>query len=56
MVKLVRAHNLLEYLGLAQSAITLDAHLDWAARDDITYLNFLNKILEDEFDARRKRS
>jgi DNA replication protein DnaC len=56
MVELERARNLLESLGLAQSAFALDAHLDWAAREDTTYLSFLNRILEDESDARRKRS
>lgn len=56
MVELERTRSLLESLGLAQSAYTLDSHLDWAAREDSTYLSFLNRILEDESGARRKRS
>ncbi len=56
MVEIERARNLLELLGLSQSAITIDAHLDRAAREESTYLSFLNRILEDESDARKKRS
>jgi DNA replication protein DnaC len=42
--------------GLTQSAIALDAHLDYAAREDSSCLSFLNRLLNDESDARRKRS
>lgn len=47
---------MLENLGLGQAAITLDAQLDHAGRNEITYLEFLNRLLMDESDFRRKRS
>lgn len=56
MVELERARNLLEGLGLNQSSVTLDAQLDHAAREDSTYISFLNRLLDDESDFRRARS
>jgi len=56
MIELERTRLMLENLGLAQAALTLDSHLDYAARSEITYLEFINRLLEDEVDFRRKRS
>ena len=47
---------MLENLGLTQAALTLDSHLDYAARSEMTYLEFINRLLKDEADFRRKRS
>lgn len=56
MVELEQTRLMLENLGLSQAAITLDSHLDYAARSEITYLEFINRLLKDEADFRRKRS
>ena len=56
MVELEHARLMLENLGLAQSALTLDSHLEYATREESTYLRFLNRLLSDESDARRRRS
>lgn len=56
MMELERARILLENLGLVQSSLTLDGHLEYATREESTYLSFLNRLLEDESDVRRKRS
>lgn len=56
MVELEHARLMLENLGLAQSALTLDSHLEYAIREESTYLSFLNRLLADESDARRRRS
>ena len=56
MVELEQTRLMLENLGLSQAAITLDSHLDYAARSEITYLEFINRLLKDEADFKRKRS
>lgn len=56
MVELEQTRMMLESLGLSQAAVTLDAQLDYATRTEITYLDFLNRLLGDESDFRRKRS
>lgn len=50
MVELEQTRLMLENLGLSQAAITLDSHLDYAARSEITYLEFINRLLKDEAD------
>jgi DNA replication protein DnaC len=56
MVELEQTRMMLENLGLGQAAVSLDAQLDHAGRGDITYLEFLNRLLLDESNFRRKRS
>jgi DNA replication protein DnaC len=56
VIQLEQTRLMLENLGLGQAAITLDAQLDHAGRNEITYLEFLNRLLMDESDFRRKRS
>lgn len=56
MVELEHVRLMLENLGLTQSALTLDSHLEYATREESTYLRFLTRILQDESDIRRKRS
>jgi len=56
MLELERTRLMLENLGLTQAALTLDSHLDYAARSEMTYLEFINRLLKDEADFRRKRS
>ena len=56
MVELEHVRLMLENLGLSQSALTLDSHLEYSTREESTYLRFLSRLLEDECDARRKRS
>lgn len=56
MVELERARLMLENLGLTQSALALDNHLEYATREESTYLRFLNRLLEDETEVRRRRS
>jgi len=56
MVELERARGMLEMLGLAQSADALDAHLEYAAREQPTYIKFLNRLLDSESESRKKRS
>lgn len=43
---------LLERVGLTQIAAVLPAHLDRAARDDLSYADFLQGLLEEEATAR----
>ena len=56
MLEVERTRLMLENLGLTQAALTLDSHLDYAARSEMTYLEFINRLLKDEADFRRKRS
>lgn len=56
MVELEHTRMMLENLGLSQLVVSLDAHLESATRQESTYLSFLNRLLEDETDARRRRS
>jgi len=56
MVELERVRTMLESFGLSQSSVTLDAQLERAAREDIPYISFLNRLLTDEEGYRRQRS
>ena len=56
MVELERARGMLEMLGLSQSADALDAHLEYATREQPTYIKFLNRLLDSESESRKKRS
>jgi DNA replication protein DnaC len=45
----------LEYLGLVRSQAVLDGVLEEAAREDISYVEFLDRLLEQEAAAQRER-
>lgn len=56
MLELERAKSLLDQFGLGTAALLLDARLETASKGDITYLNFITGLLEDEYSQRRARS
>lgn len=57
MVEYEHTQQLLEEMGLTTAAALLDAKLDEAARnEDMTYLSFLHCLLEEEYEARKRRS
>jgi DNA replication protein DnaC len=56
MVELEYARKLLSELGLETSSDILDARLEAASHNEITYLSFLNDLLEAEKQMRKKRS
>ncbi len=56
MVEHEKARLSLETLGLEQTALQLDTHLEYAVRENPPFLGFLNHILDDEIHFRRKRS
>ncbi len=45
----------LERLGLSQAAALLDTRAEQAARDEMSYTDFLDALLDDEVQARRSR-
>jgi DNA replication protein DnaC len=56
MVELERAKLLLDQFGLDTASLLLDAKLEAATKQEITYLSFLVDLLEDEHNQRRARS
>ena len=56
MVELEHTLNLLDHLGLPNSARTLETCLNEATRTDSTYLSFLTALLEAEQQERQQRS
>ena len=56
MVELEHAQDLLEKLDLPTAAVCLDSCLNGAAKDESTYLSFLNSLLETEVKERQRRS
>lgn len=55
MIVLERTRQALETLGLTQAAAVLDSRLEVAAARQLTYLDFLDDLLEAELAARRER-
>ena len=49
-------HSLLEELGLDQAALILESKAEQAAKGNWSYIEFLNRLLEEEVAVRRKRS
>mgnify|MGYP000847677671 FL=1 len=56
MVELEKARTHLEELGLSNAAVYLDALLEKAQRENRTYIDFLNDLLEAEVVERQKRN
>ena len=56
MIELEHTRDLLKQMGLATAAELLDARLEAAAHNDLTYLSFLTGLLEVEQAERRRRS
>lgn len=56
MVELEHARSLLKEMGLHTASEYLDAKLEDAAHRDITYLSFLDELLQVESQERKKRS
>ena len=55
-MKLQIVQSLLEELGLDQAALILDSKAEQAAKGDWSYIEFLNRLLEEEVVVRRERS
>jgi hypothetical protein len=55
-MKLQIVHSLLEELGLDQAALILESKAEQAAKGNWSYIEFLNRLLEEEVAVRRKRS
>lgn len=49
-------HSLLEELGLDQAALILESKAEQAAKGNWSYIEFINRLLEEEVAVRRKRS
>jgi DNA replication protein DnaC len=56
MLSLERAQELLEKFGLGTPSLLLDAKLEMAVKEEVTYLSFLTGLLEDENEQRKIRS
>lgn len=56
MIELEKARAHLEELGLSNAAIYLDALLEKAQRENSTYIDFLNSLLESEVVERQRRN
>lgn len=56
MIELEKAKSNLEELGLLNAAVFLDALLERAQRENTTYLEFLNDLLEAELSERQRRN
>lgn len=56
MIDLEKARSHLEELGLLSAAAFLDALLERAQRENRTYLDFLNNLLETELAERQRRN
>ena len=56
MIELEKARAHLEELGLSNAAIYLDALLEKAQRENSTYIDFLNNLLETEVVERQRRN
>lgn len=56
MIELEHTRELLKELGLSTAAELLDARLEAAAHNDLTYLSFLGGLLEVEKTERKRRS
>jgi len=56
MIEFEKARVRLEELGLSNAAIYLDALLEKAQRENSTYIDFLNGLLEAEVVERQRRN
>lgn len=56
MLELERIRERLNYLGLTRMAEILDARLDEAAKKEVTYLDFLALLVDEEAAARQERT
>ena len=56
MVDLEHARALLEEMGLNTAAQLLDAHLEQSVHEELTYVQFLDRLLTAEQTERRRKS
>lgn len=56
MIEFEKARGHLEELGLSNAVVYLDALLEKAQRENRTYIDFLNDLLEAEVAERQKRN
>lgn len=56
MVELEHARAILEEMGLNTADQLLDAHLEQSVHEDLTYVQFLDKLLTAEQAERRRKS
>jgi len=56
MIELEKAKSNLEELGLLNAAVFIDALLERAQHENVTYIEFLNGLLEAELSERQRRN